>query len=103
MLYREVGVSSQAASGVARNRLGARERAQAARGLTGSQRVSRLAAEEDTLTDREAGMQIAARKSAGSYVERVGATPSTIVLNAVAEIFSGSNGSPARFITPFTT
>jgi hypothetical protein len=102
-------VSSQAASGVARNRLGARERAQAARGLTGSQRVSRpgarlrARAEEDTPIDQEAEMQIAARKSAGDYVEKVGATPSTIVRNAVAEIFSGSNGSPARFITPFTT
>jgi hypothetical protein len=36
---------------VARDRLGARERAQAARGLTGSQRVSELADEEDTPPD----------------------------------------------------
>jgi hypothetical protein len=41
-------VSSQAASRVARDRLGARSRAQAASGLTGSMRVSELAAEEDT-------------------------------------------------------
>ena len=33
----------------------------------------------------------------------VAAAPSTMVLNAEAEIFSGSNGSPARFITPRTT
>jgi hypothetical protein len=41
--------------------------------------------------------------TAGSYVERLGATPSTIVRNAEAEIFSGSNASPALFITPRTT
>jgi hypothetical protein len=29
--------------------------------------------------------------------------PATIVLNALAEIFSGSNGSPALFITPLQT
>ena len=45
-------MSSQATSRVARNRLGARERAQAARGLTGSQRVSESVAEEDTPTGR---------------------------------------------------
>jgi len=37
---RRVGVSSQAASRVARDRLGARSRARAASGLTGSMRVS---------------------------------------------------------------
>ena len=40
-------MSAQATSRVARNRLGARERAQAARGLTGSQRVSELVTEAD--------------------------------------------------------
>ena len=42
-------------------------------------------------------MPTAAHQSADSYAESVGAVPSTIVLKAVAEIFSGSNASPARF------
>jgi len=49
-----VGVSSQAASRVARNRLGARERAQAASGLTGSQRVSEQPPERIHPPDRPA-------------------------------------------------
>jgi len=66
-------------------------------------RPAPVVAEEDTPTDQRAVMPIAAHQSADSYAESVGAVPSTIVLKAVAEIFSGSNASPARFITPLTT
>ena len=52
---------------------------------------------EDTLTDHIQRYQ-------SKRVLRYGATaPSTIVLNALAEIFSGSNGSPALFMTPLQT
>jgi len=93
-------VSSQAASGVARDSDWVPTARWAGRG---SMRVSRLAAEGDTSTDQRAEVHIAAHRSAASYPERGVVTPSTIVRNAVAEIFSGSNASPARFITPFTT
>jgi hypothetical protein len=58
-------VSSQAASRVARDRLGARSRAQAASGLTGSMRVSELAAEEDTPRRPRAMHQNNARQAQG--------------------------------------
>src|ERR1700694_1995217 len=51
-LYGRGGVSSQAASRVARNRLGARSPAQAASGLTGSQRVSEQRPKRTLLLDQ---------------------------------------------------